>query len=133
MFVLRRPTTTESFATEFDPPSSAGHNPPYGASITYYLNAPASGEVRLAILDEKGATIRTLSGTGVSGLNRVWWDLRTATTEPAAAQGGRGAGGGRGTSNVLVTPGVYGVKLSVDGRELATKLSVRNDPNVGER
>jgi len=36
-FALREPTTSESFAAEFDPPSISGHNPPYGASICLFL------------------------------------------------------------------------------------------------
>jgi hypothetical protein len=62
-FAFRDPTTSESFLTEYDPLSHVGRNPPYGASITYYLNTPASGEVRLTILDAKETTIRTLTGT----------------------------------------------------------------------
>ena len=70
LFALRAPTTSLSFLTENDPPSHVGHNPPYGAAITYYLNTPASSEVRLTILDDTDTTIRTLSGTQASGLNR---------------------------------------------------------------
>src|SRR5581483_4054460 len=76
LFAPRHPTTSESFASEFDTPSTAGHNPPYGAGITYYLGSAPSGDVRLTIADEKGTTVRTLTGTKGAGLNRVWWDLR---------------------------------------------------------
>src|ERR1019366_6397136 len=125
---FRRPTTTESFATDYDPPSTGGHNPPYGASITYSLGT-AAGDVHVTILDEKGQTIRTLPGTRTPGLNRVCWDLRSM---PASAQADRGAGNaGHGAANLLVAPGVYMVKLSVDGEESAAKLSVRKDPNAG--
>jgi photosystem II stability/assembly factor-like uncharacterized protein len=133
LFVLRRPTTTESFATEFDPPSHAGRNPPYGAAISYYLGSAAS-DVRVSIADEKGASVRTLQGPRATGLNRVWWDLRPDAA-PAPTEDGRGAGapsaqegGGRGTPRPLVAPGTYTIKLLVDGRELTSRLIVRKDP-----
>jgi hypothetical protein len=133
LFAFRDPTTSESFLTEYDPPSHVGRNPPYGASITYYLNTAASSEVRLTILDEKDTTVRTLTGTRASGLNRVWWDLRSTARATSAAtnsnppQPGTPGGGARQT-NALVPPGVYTVKLAVDGRDLTTKLTVRKDP-----
>jgi photosystem II stability/assembly factor-like uncharacterized protein len=136
LFALRQPTTTESFATEFDPPSNAGHNPPYGAPITYYLNAAASESARLTILDEKGATVRTLSGPQAEGLNRVWWDLRGSAPAPAPPSDDRPreprapVPAGRRAANPLVTPGRYTVKLAAGGQELVTKLTVRKDPNA---
>ncbi len=75
---------------------SAGENPPYGASINYYLKAEPKAEVTITILDEKGQTVRTLKTETKediepdpesrepkepfkvpkqAGLNRVWWDL----------------------------------------------------------
>jgi photosystem II stability/assembly factor-like uncharacterized protein len=128
LFGFRRPTTTESFATDYDPPSTVGHNPPYGALITYSLGT-AAGDVHLAIVNEKGETIRTLPGTRVPGLNRVCWDLRTM---PATAQTDHGAGNtGHSAANPLVAPGSYTIKLSVDGQESTAKLLVRRDPNAG--
>lgn len=134
-FALRPPTTTESFASEFDPPSTTGHNPPYGADLTYYLNTPASDSARFTIVDAKGATVRTINGPAGAGIQRVWWDLRgTPAAVTQAGRGGRGAGGGggggRGAANPQVPPGVYTVKLSVDGHESTAKLTVAKDPNA---
>ena len=138
LFAFRDPTTSESFLTEYDPPSHVGHNPPYGASLTYYLNAPATSEVRLTILDAKEATIRTLTGTQAAGLNRVWWDLRATPRPRATAANGdapqpENPGGGGQAASPLVAPGVYTVKLTVDGRDLTTKLTVRKDPERSPR
>jgi len=82
-----------------------GKNPPYGASINYYLKAEPKDEVVIAILDATGKPVRTLKTEPKSegeesgaedererdkpfsvpkkaGLNRVWWDLRyDRTTE----------------------------------------------------
>ncbi len=82
-----------------------GKNPPYGASINYYLKAEPKDEVVISILDAGGKPVRTLktepkpegeesgaedgrerdkpfSVPKKAGLNRVWWDLRyDRTTE----------------------------------------------------
>src|SRR5207249_3796203 len=90
LFALRRPTTSESFATEFDTPSHAGRNQPYGAPITYHLGT-AARDVRVSIADEKGATVATLQGTRMPGMNRVWWDLRSTAPPKATSENSRGS------------------------------------------
>ncbi len=147
-YELRPPTTTESFATEFDTPSHAGHNPPYGAAISYYVSASSRDSARLTIADDKGAPLRTLAGPAEAGINRVWWNLRAPPPRDSAAVArGRGAGaggeggagraggvrgggggGGRGNAMPLVPPGIYTVKLSVNGEERTTTLVVHKDP-----
>ena len=132
---------------------SAGENPRYGASINYYLKAPVKGPVRITILDDSGAVVRTLTGPGEAGINRAWWDLRheppsqpKLRTNPPGnphvweedrfrqyrGQGfpliSWGIGGGQ--IGPLAVPGTYTVKLSAGGRELSEKLVVRKDPNT---
>src|SRR5712692_10813637 len=77
-------------------------------------------------------------------LNRVWWDLRTEQSKEVRlrtsplyapevrlnAEGWRPLPEG-GRMTVLVPPGTYTVKLSVDGQELSQPLVVRKDPNSG--
>ncbi len=134
-FSLRQPKTLDSQAAEYDPPSTSGQNPPYGASITYYLSAAASGPVQVTIVNDKGATIRTFDAPRAAGINRVWWNLRrlgTADATPAVyPNAGGGGGGGRGSGNPLVPPGTYTVKLSAEGKAFETKLMVRSDPHPG--
>src|SRR5438445_10813639 len=62
---------------------TAGQNPPYGATINYWLKSAPTGDVTLTMQDAGGKTIRTLKGTKNAGLNRVWWDLRNDSTPPA--------------------------------------------------
>jgi photosystem II stability/assembly factor-like uncharacterized protein len=91
--------------------ASAGKNPPYGASLQYWLKAkvkdpgepdapediPALSEaereerqrerarampIEIAISDASGRVIRRLRGTNKAGLNRVYWDLRYEPTVP---------------------------------------------------
>jgi len=120
-----------------------GQNPPYGASINYYLKSAAKGDVKIAILDEKGKTIRTLKGTKEPGINQVWWDLMyeplkeaRLRTSPLYAphvrvgpQGWRSLPS-RGTRiTILAAPGAYTVKLTVGGKEFSQKLTVKKDPH----
>ncbi len=75
-----------NLAADFDTPSSAGRNPPTGASINYYLRAAATTPVAITILDTAGTAIRTFEGTRTPGINRVWWDPM-----PRHRAGGRAA------------------------------------------
>lgn len=82
-----------------------GSNPPYGASINYYLKSEPEGEVFLSILDERGEEVGTFKSseedkdnkddtpsedrqrdkkaklTKKAGINRFWWDLGYETLE----------------------------------------------------
>ncbi len=51
-------------------------NNPLGAAITYWIRDVNDEDVSIEILDRFGQTIRTLTGSNRSGLNRVWWDLQ---------------------------------------------------------
>ena len=123
---------------------SVGDNPPYGASINYYLKATETEQVKIKILDEKGQTIRTLDGTKNKGVNRVWWDLRYELTQeprlrtspliapwvklgpegwrPFPVRGGRTA--------ILAPPGKYTVTLSIGGKDISQDLLVKKDPHT---
>jgi len=77
----------------------AGQNPPDGAILDYFLKAPASGELTLRILDERGLEVANFSSepkpitlppanapeywfappaklSNAAGVNRFVWDLR---------------------------------------------------------
>jgi hypothetical protein len=129
------------YASSDDP--TAGQNPPYGAAINYYLKS-AARDVSIKITDAQGQTVQTIRGARTPGINRVWWNLRTENskeirlrTSPAYAPEVRvNAEGWRplpegGRMTVLVPPGTYTVKLSVDGQELSQPLIVLKDPNAG--
>jgi hypothetical protein len=132
-----------------------GKNPPEGAAINFWLGAPpaagANGApkddaVTLTISDASGKAVRTLKAgkTAVAGVNRVWWDLRSDPTKefklrtppqyapdfPLAADGTRKFPTAAPMS-VLMPPGTYTVKLTVDGKEVSPPqpLVVRKDPN----
>ncbi|MFH1572368.1 MAG: sialidase, partial [Acidobacteriota bacterium] len=136
-----RPITAPS--TPYDDPT-IGENPEYGASINYYLKAPAKESVTVTIQDAKGEVVRTLSGSNRVGINRIHWDLRYEPTREVrlrtsplyaphvlVGQDGWRPAPGAGSLSILAPPGSYTVKLSAGGRELTQPLTVRKDPNSG--
>jgi len=78
-----------------------GDDPPYGASINYWIGGAIAGEeaatevapggaasgdeapggAEIEIADASGRVVRTLEGTVDGGVNRVWWDLRGEALE----------------------------------------------------
>jgi hypothetical protein len=126
---------------------SGGRNPPYGASLNYWLGSVPSEDVTLVISDSVGKTIRSLQGSKAPGINRLLWDLRfdllaSGNAAPAAGRaagagpgGGRagGAGGGRGgppSLNILAPPGRYTVTMRIGDRTQSQPLVVLRDPDV---
>ncbi|HXM33990.1 MAG TPA: hypothetical protein VN920_02270, partial [Pyrinomonadaceae bacterium] len=133
-------SATVPFSQSDDP--TAGQNPPYGASIDYYLKSAPSGDVKIRIEDAKGQTVRTLTGTKNVGLNRVTWDLRgeqskevrlrtSAAYAPDVRVGPEGwrAAPDAGRLSILLPPGNYIVKLSSGSAELSQPLVVKKDPH----
>ena len=133
---------TVPFSQTDDP--TAGQNPPFGASISYYLKSASSGDVKIRIEDSGGQTVRTLTGTRNAGINRIVWDLQgepskeiRLRTSPeyapeirVSADGWRPAPDG-GRMSLLLPPGTYTVKLSAAGQELTQPLTVKKDPSSG--
>ena len=121
-------------STPYDDPTT-GENPEYGASINYWLAAPAEEAPVIVIQDASGDTVRTLEGTNHAGVNRIYWDLEdeasTAVrllTPPLYAEhmevGPEGRSGpSTGRLSILRPPGRYTVTLSADGREMSRDLS----------
>ena len=143
--------------TPFPPEMPHGDNPPEGAVIYYNLAAPAK-HVALDVLDAAGAVVRRYSSDPIppipeppppvpgewiyvpqplptgSGAHRVNWDLRY-DMPPAfihylahvtAAVVGDTHWGPEGP---LVIPGVYTLRLDVDGKTSTQSVTVKNDPN----
>ncbi len=120
---------------------TVGQNPPYGASIDYWLKA-APQQVSVSILDATGKLVRTLESTRHAGINRAHWDLRNDSsraprlrTKPLydpefqLAPDGTREAPGVGAISVLMPPGRYSVRLTVDAQSFTQPLEVRRDPN----
>jgi photosystem II stability/assembly factor-like uncharacterized protein len=133
---------TVPYASSDDP--VAGQNPQYGAAINYFLKTAPRNEPTIRVVDAEGKTVQTMRGTRTQGLNRVWWNLRTEQSKEVRlrtspqyapevrvnAEGWRPLPEG-GRMTILVPPGTYTVKLSVDGQEFSQPLVVLKDPNSG--
>jgi len=133
----------------------AGQNPPDGAIFDYYLGSDATSVVKLDILDPAGKTLRSFTSidkpyaippvniplywirpqqilSAAKGAHRFIWDLHTQPLNlPAsyaiAAVYGQTAPN---PTSPWVLPGVYTVKLSVDGKTYAQSLTIKMDPRV---
>ncbi|MGE5246504.1 MAG: WD40/YVTN/BNR-like repeat-containing protein [Betaproteobacteria bacterium] len=104
-------------------------NPPFGASITYYLREAATHPVRIVVADAGGAVVRTLEGPGRKGLNRAVWDLRLAPVDAGAPPTGNGGPAGQ-PPGPMVLPGTYRLTVTAGAQELRGSIRVEGDPLV---
>ena len=144
--------------TPLPPEEPGGKNPPDGAIINYYLKADAAGLVTLEIFDAKEQLVRRYASdekpakinentltipsywirpsqilSAKAGSHRFIWDLRYP-----AAGGGKGGGYSMaaiyhdtpGPQGPMVMPGEYTVKLTVDGKSLVQRVTIKMDPRV---
>jgi hypothetical protein len=144
---LFTPRDAYRFRTAVQPESptydaTQGQNPPYGASINYYLKSTPVGGARVEIVDAGGRTVRTIAGPAQAGINRIWWDLRFSPAKPMRLRtsplyapeitmgpdGYRPAPAGQPIA-LLAPPGTYTVKLTVEGKEYTEALKVLKDPH----
>jgi hypothetical protein len=142
--------------TPLPPDEPAAPNPPDGAVIDYHLKHAAT-HVALEVLDGEGRVVRRLTSADppeppvegrnipdywirppqtlatTAGLHRFVWDLRHET--PAAASFGYPiaavyANTPREPRGPFVVPGLYALRLSVDGRSETQPLELVMDPRV---
>ena len=136
-------------------------NPPYGVIVDYYLSHKPSGPIQLQILDSHGNLVHTMSSilpppiegeafprywlaspesralTTHVGMNRINWDLNyddppalrhDLENEMNMVEGATNPG----PHGPQVIPGVYTLKLTVDGHVYTQDVTVMNDPRVGQ-
>jgi len=152
---LRRSQNTD---TPLPPEVPAAQNPPDGATIDYWLPADAGGPVTLEIATRGGASVRRYSSADApppydekafnvplywarplralpasKGMHRFVWDLRYPA--PGAVQRDFPISAIPHDTpleplGVLAVPGVYTVKLTVNGRTLTETLTLKMDPRA---
>lgn len=129
----------------------AGQNPADGAVIHYWLKEAPKGELRMEISDDAGRPVATLSSekrpaigysdnpagesnainagllSKSAGVNQVVWNLQYDGAE--LVENGKLDFGGP-VFGPKAIPGVYTVRLKVDGREHVGSLRLRPDPRV---
>lgn len=145
-----------SYATPLPPEVPHALNPPDGAVIDYWLAARPADELTLDVLDGAGQVVRHLSSIAPppvaeaaripapdywlarprglpteAGGNRATWDLRY--DPPPVFTHGYEINANPGLTPAspegpLAPPGVYRVRLTVDGKSYERPLTVRNDP-----
>jgi photosystem II stability/assembly factor-like uncharacterized protein len=126
-----------------------GENPPNGAVIDYWLKDAPKGEVTIEILDPAGKVARKYSSAKTetpdepldpddkkpekqikpeAGLNRFVWDLRYEGAHRVPnyslweyKEGARGP---------FALPGMYQVRLTVDGKSQTQPFELKMDPRV---
>jgi photosystem II stability/assembly factor-like uncharacterized protein len=136
-------------------------NVPYGAIVDYYLDHHPQGPIQLQIYDDHGSLVRTMSSTlppsiddadyphywvaspesrALSthvGLNRINWNLNyedpPALRHDLENQMNMVPGSATpGPHGPQVVPGVYTLKLTVDGQVSTRDVTVVNDPRIGQ-
>jgi photosystem II stability/assembly factor-like uncharacterized protein len=136
-------------------------NVSYGAIVDYYLTQKPSGPIQLQVFDAQGKLVRTMSSTlpppiegalypdywlaspesrALSthiGLNRINWNLNyddpPALRHDLENQMNMVPGSTNpGPHGPQVIPGVYTLKLTVDGHVYTRQVTVVNDPRVGQ-
>jgi photosystem II stability/assembly factor-like uncharacterized protein len=126
-----------------------GKNPPYGASINYYLVDSLSINPFIYILNMKGDTIQKMEGTASKGVNRIWWNLAhndivlpPLKTIPDNKNyikfdslGNRrmviyDLDIGPGLEPIKIPPGTYTVVLKVGKEIMKQPIQVLKDPNL---
>ena len=130
----------------------AGDNPRGRVTLAYWLKEAPKGEVTIEVLDGRDEVVATLSSTPrpwpghadnqpkfeeaakkaaltrEAGVNVAAWDLAHRGAE--LLQDAK-LDGGDPTSGPLVVPGTYTLRLTVEGRPVATTtLTVQPDPRV---
>ena len=120
----------------------AGQNPPYGASINYWLKGKQDS-VSIALLDASGKEVRVIKDAPkAAGINRVTWNLQLEQTKeplvrtsPMYAPNVRAELAGKASPSLgrvalLAAPGRYTVRLRAGGQEFTQPLELRKDPNT---
>ncbi|MBE3126385.1 MAG: glycoside hydrolase [Acidobacteria bacterium] len=146
--------------TPLPPDEPGGENPPDGAVIDYALKSDASGPVTIEIVDGTGRVIRRYTSADkgeyptpesapvplywyrkpltlktAAGMHRFLWDMRY---QPLVGGGRRGGLPIAATpwntvptpNSIWAPPGLYTIKLTVDGQTLKQPLTLRMDPRV---
>jgi hypothetical protein len=73
-----KPASACAYKSRKDPQGTktfAGQNPPYGATLSYYLRLPQAKAVRITLTDALGKQVRVWQGNNQAGLHRLTWDL----------------------------------------------------------
>jgi photosystem II stability/assembly factor-like uncharacterized protein len=123
-------------ATIFNPYNHKGNlghkffvaqNPPFGATISYYLKEEVKEDVKIVIQDSQGQQIRELKGQKNAGINRLVWDMKYGTPETFELDRISRRFGPRAP---FVLPGEYKVTLKTASQEMTKIVKVEGDSRI---
>jgi photosystem II stability/assembly factor-like uncharacterized protein len=90
-------------------------NPPFGATLYYYLRSAAPEPAQITISDALGRIVAQLKGEKTAGLHQVVWDLRQSGKDRAGQPGS------------LVPAGDYAATLKVGSGTIKKKFLVETE------
>ena len=105
-----------------------GESEPLAIPFYYHLRSDAGSEVTFTVYRGNMA-IATVEGPGSAGLHKVAWDMnKTPADQASPGQEGAGARPRRNRPRVQPAPlGEYTVVMSLNGAEMARKVSILKD------
>jgi photosystem II stability/assembly factor-like uncharacterized protein len=142
-------TTRVRFPDQVNKRQPVGENPPAGAILSYYLKTAPSNEVKLEILDAADLVVKTFSSVKKAevegpaewpdvqkpsetlpvdaGLNRIAWSLHY--TDPVTIPGSFYQTD-LAPKGPFAMPGMYKVRLTVEGKSQTVPLELKRDPRT---
>lgn len=104
-----------------------GENRPQGAMISYYFknSGQKTNRVKVEILDESGAVVKTLNQRASAGVNRFQWRMDTDGPElpnPTATR--------RFSRGPDALPGVYTIRMTYKESQSENTVMVHPDPRI---
>ena len=140
--------------TPLPPEEPHAKNPPVGAILYYYLGEKPKGDITLEISDASGKVVRHMSSAPIPpitepqpipdywkevprpmpteiGTNRINWDIRYDNPPAFSHSYEINANIGETPASPegpLAAPGVYTLKLTVNGKSYTQTVVVKNDP-----
>ncbi len=109
-----------------------GENKVLAPTFYYYLRERSNSGVKIEIYDAANKKIKDVNGTGVKGLNKVYWDL--SMNPPKVARGGFIVQTSILSSSVIgpkVLTGKYKVVVKADGKEYVQFIQIEANPSKG--
>ncbi len=118
---------------------NAGMNPSKGVLVTYYLKQKPEGPVTLTFLDSTGHTIKQFASGGrqergarvttAAGTNSFVWDMNYPGPHEIPVGEFLPLEWARARAPVAI-PGMYKVRLNVDGKDYEQSFEIRKDPRT---
>ncbi len=109
-----------------------GENKVSAPTFFYYLKERSNSGVKIEIFDAANKKVKDVNGTGVKGLNKVYWDL--TMNPPKVARGGFIVQTSIFISSVIgpkVLTGKYKVVVKADGKEYVQYIQIDANPSKG--